>query len=391
WYHRNRCNLCVLKGEFKKADVAFIDGVKANTASPKPAKKGQIRVPADVERRIFDKYMQLIGSSHENAKTHLQRGWFYCVGGEHDKALAELNDSIRLDPSQAFAHAVRGMNHLQKGDVESAMRDFSEAIRLRPECTVARYCRGLMYGSKKEYDRAITDLTEVIRMAPASAASIYYRARAFAEKGELDRAAADFTCAIKINPQEADWYVARAWCYGQLKQYDKALDDCGETIRLNPQCSKAYSIRGCIYQQRGETDKAIADYTEALRLDRHDSTAQQNLRSIRSAQEHQKNWKQLPASENKQDSETRYPGLRFFSKFMHLDTDFLTNDPSPLEERPVTTPAGEDAAPSNQSLPSDKRGGLDTLFPSIKAYSKPAGKRSESLEYDSSHWLRESK
>src|SRR5579875_1944089 len=60
----------------------------------------------------------------------------------------------------------RGIEYDQKGDHDRAIADYSEAIRLRPNYPVAFYNRGVVYGEKGDDDRAIADYSEAIRLRP---------------------------------------------------------------------------------------------------------------------------------------------------------------------------------------------------------------------------------
>jgi tetratricopeptide (TPR) repeat protein len=83
--------------------------------------------------------------------------------GDYDRAIADYNEAIRLDPKDVNAYIYRGFAYGAKGDHYRAVTDYSEAIRLGPN-TSAYNNRGNLYRSKGDCDRAIADLTEAIRL-----------------------------------------------------------------------------------------------------------------------------------------------------------------------------------------------------------------------------------
>ena len=68
--------------------------------------------------------------------------------GENDRAIADYNEAIRLDPKYAAAYNNRGNAYRDKGDTDRAIADFNEAIRLDPKLAHAYNNRGNAYVTK---------------------------------------------------------------------------------------------------------------------------------------------------------------------------------------------------------------------------------------------------
>ncbi len=69
----------------------------------------------------------------EDATAYHGRGRALSTRGDHDRALADFNAALRLDPAYALAYVERGGEWLQRGEVDKAFADFKEALRLRPK------------------------------------------------------------------------------------------------------------------------------------------------------------------------------------------------------------------------------------------------------------------
>src|SRR5213595_440082 len=55
------------------------------------------------------------------------------ASAEYDKAIADYDEVIRLDPKDVFAYIYRGCAYDDKGDYDKAIADYDEAIRLDPK------------------------------------------------------------------------------------------------------------------------------------------------------------------------------------------------------------------------------------------------------------------
>ena len=87
--------------------------------------------------------------------------------GDNDRAIADYNEAIRLDPKDATAYNNRGYRlSANKGDNDRAIADYDEAIRLDPKYAMAFLGRGIAYRAKGDLDRAIADYSEAIRLDP---------------------------------------------------------------------------------------------------------------------------------------------------------------------------------------------------------------------------------
>jgi tetratricopeptide (TPR) repeat protein len=117
-----------------------------------------------------------------------ERGLAFAEKGEYDRAIADFDEAIRLDPNDAHSFRYRGIAYYDKADYDRAIADFDEAIRLDPKDTKAYANRGFAYHVKGQHDRAIADIDEAIRLDPRNATFFAVRATMYIAKGDHDSA-----------------------------------------------------------------------------------------------------------------------------------------------------------------------------------------------------------
>ena len=211
---------------------------------------------------------RIIQSGHED-QTNLgtaynNRGVGYASINQLDRAMADYNIAIELNPGLPEAYTSRGLAY-GSDDYERAIVDFNRTIQLKPTYATAYAGRCGAYITKGDLDRAIADCSIALQLEP-DASTYRSRADAFYSKKEYDRAIADFSRALQLDPGNIDTLKGRASAYKDKGDADQAIGDLTEALRLDPTDPVAGKIRGDIFFGKSEYDKAIADYDQALRF-----------------------------------------------------------------------------------------------------------------------------
>ena len=201
------------------------------------------------------------------AVAYNNRGKAYNHKGDYDRAIADFDEAIRLDPKYVFAYNNRGNAYRYRDDYDGAIVDYDEAIRLDPKYETGYNNRGNAYYHKGDYDRAIADFDEAIRLDPKSAVNYMNRGNPYQAKGDYDRAIANYDEAIRLDSKFAYAYINRGNAYQHKGDYDRAIADYTEAIRLEPRIAEVYGSRAVVYLHKGERDRAIGDYRVANGLD----------------------------------------------------------------------------------------------------------------------------
>ena len=104
-----------------------------------------------------------------SARAHVSRGLVLAGQGEVDRALADFNAAIRLEPGNPRPYNHRGNLLADRGRGAEALADFSEAIRLDPGYALAWYNLGTVHDGEGDYEKAIELYLKAMALDPRMA------------------------------------------------------------------------------------------------------------------------------------------------------------------------------------------------------------------------------
>jgi len=198
--------------------------------------------------------------------------WPSCRGADPEVRIAACTEILtrggkRTSRSQIAAYINRSNGYRALGDLDRAIADLDKALHLNPKSPPALTERASIYQEQGDLDHAITDFSAAIKVKPKSAATFRGRAEAYRAKGQPDEALSDLDEALHLDPKSALLYAERGAIYQAKDNLDHAIADYSQAIGLDPKLADAYNHRGSAFSAKGDSTKALADLSEAVRLD----------------------------------------------------------------------------------------------------------------------------
>lgn len=101
-----------------------------------------------------------------SADVLIVRSDIWAALGNHIRALADLDEAIRLNPQSPSAHGNRALIHAKVRNLDQALADNERAIELEPKCAVFYNNRGFIRQTRGEFQLALADYESAMRLEP---------------------------------------------------------------------------------------------------------------------------------------------------------------------------------------------------------------------------------
>lgn len=105
-------------------------------------------------------------SKEKLAYTLSLRGHLYVDNGQFDRAIADYDKTIKLEPKDLFHYSSRGRAYVKKGQFDRAIADYDTTIKLNPKYAWTYGDRGVAYEKLGQRDKAITDFRKALELRP---------------------------------------------------------------------------------------------------------------------------------------------------------------------------------------------------------------------------------
>jgi tetratricopeptide (TPR) repeat protein len=223
-------------------------------------------------------YDGAIDPTHPDAVALFRRAMAEHGLGLTDRALADFNTAIGLDPKNHMAYLGRGtLLATRARNYRRAIGDFDRTLQLEPRNIAALIARGDAYSQLGEFGSALDDLDRAVALEPKHAHPLVVRGLVHSREGKPQLALQDYDAALRINDQEPFALMSRAALNAGDGKYGLAIRDLDASIAVNDKNALAFYNRGYAQFSLGDYAAAIADYEAALKLDNDIGLAHLNL------------------------------------------------------------------------------------------------------------------
>ncbi|HBL58523.1 MAG TPA: hypothetical protein DDZ80_08405 [Cyanobacteria bacterium UBA8803] len=167
-------------------------------------------------------------NSAQTLRTSVQRK---VKQGDYNGALGLLTQLIRYHPTHAVDYNNRGFIYFQMGMPEKAIADYNRALQLNPELDSAYNNRANYYATTGQLGEALADYEKALDLNPANVRTWINQAITFRELGLYELALENLDLALMLGCLEENIYAERGRTYHLRGDWNCAIADYQRALR----------------------------------------------------------------------------------------------------------------------------------------------------------------
>jgi tetratricopeptide (TPR) repeat protein len=160
--------------------------------------------------------------------------------GDFARAVAHLEQAVRLDPEFAEAHNNLGVVFEKTGRPDAARAEYERALELSPDYAVAHRNLGGMLKRQGDLAGAAGHLLRAIELDPSMTDARFKLAAVHATQGRLADAARQFERVLEDDPELAEAHYNLGIVLAELGQVARAAAHLEQALALKPDYAAAH-------------------------------------------------------------------------------------------------------------------------------------------------------
>lgn len=197
---------------------------------------------------------------------YVKRGDLRLEDQEHQAAIADFKEALKLDSTNKWAWYKMGKTYRQTGSVVNALKAAKKAEQFGLKDQGLFTLLGECYFLLKKYDKALLYLNNSLKMNPYEPEGYYYKGLVYRETGDTAKAISSFQTAIEQEPGFFDAYNTLAETFMKQGNWKAAQEYLETGLTIKADDGVMYYNLGVVLQHQGNADSARIYYKKALDL-----------------------------------------------------------------------------------------------------------------------------
>jgi adenylate cyclase len=215
-------------------------------------------------RRMIE---EAVGMCPENPMGYMYLGWVYYVdytlGNTKspqetlEKGIELAQKALAMDDSIAVAHALLGNLYISKREYDKAIAEAERAVALNPGGMTCVWSYGLCLCYAGRPEEAIPVFQKAIRISPSAHFLYTSLGMALRMTGRFEEAVSAYKKGMQLEPGAPAPHIGLAATYSLMGREKEAQAEAAEVLRINPRFSVDSFRLIFLFKDQSETDKYV--------------------------------------------------------------------------------------------------------------------------------------
>jgi adenylate cyclase len=166
--------------------------------------------------------------------------------------------ALAMDDSISMAHILLSLFYIQTREYEKAIAEGERAVALDPGGSFAHECYANSLNFAGRSEEAIPMFQKSIRLNPLGMTGLYLNfGHALRMTGRLEEAVSAYKKSLQRAPENVLAHVALTGTYGLMGREREARAEATEVLRINPKFSVDYYIKIAAFKDQARKDEFI--------------------------------------------------------------------------------------------------------------------------------------
>jgi tetratricopeptide (TPR) repeat protein len=181
-----------------------------------------------------------------------------------DRAVANFQQALKLDPSYALAYAGLGSAYWKKYEntknvqwVSKSRDSCQKALNLNAKIAAGHLCLGTVYAGSGSYETAVAEFERALDIEPTNDNAYRELGFAYERLNKLTEAEKTYQRAIALRPEYWASYNWLGAFYYNRARYEDAAKEFQRVVDLAPDSFRGYSNLGATLNELGRYESAI--------------------------------------------------------------------------------------------------------------------------------------
>jgi tetratricopeptide (TPR) repeat protein len=233
------------------------------------ASKGRPELIAEAERLA----KETLDRDANNIEGHILMGGVLFAKKDKDKAFAELNRAIELDPKRVESYLSLARFHVVNNERDKAEEQLKKAIAINGNSSVAHSEYGKFLVQTNRMPEAEAELTKAVEVGPNDRNARFVLASFYLVNKQLDKAENAFKALVALDSDKPESQLVLADFYWMVNRPDDSIKIYQDVLAKSPDFVQGRYRLAEILLIRGDSQGANAQIDELLKKDKQDRQA----------------------------------------------------------------------------------------------------------------------